>query len=1662
MKKILVCTLVAFISLSMGVGMITQSVNAFWPVDASSYDGVIINDNQEEPYENPGRVLVDVTDLLPNDHTASAYKDFIKDNIYVIRERTSNSIINSGFRFKDDQKSTRMPLVTLVANGKPLNTSIAGVDTGSYGALSVNQTIPPSGIIEWDFTAGESCSNGSPTHADPMWDCSAEMPNITFFVEGGGNGITVGMKDCITDVFGAALNPDLRIKFVRDNTMPVGAAAYYTTSLPDPNNPTGWLGMITMPSGYGAAPQVRPSWYDGAGNPIGVWQTSARNGRLDTLTHEMVHAHYDQLNPYYHPWGEGMVEMQAILARKLWCQRNGYDPSDIANYDAQWPTNPEKMLARRPNLAWGVPVVLPIYENINQPGIQASGGFFYTSAPNLRSNELSWTRYQTSATCWWKVWRETSPAIIDSGNPATYGTDTYFVDWNSEYYDWWFMNGPGWGVVQTGFNDNTAQFHQFTQNVLFNDIDMGGESDVEGQDYQTTWSRNQFILDTSTNAGYHVFIPAGPSSPDGGRPYDYSMQTEYICDIGAYYSDADMGTYMPAYPFFYETIAGGPNSGQEIGRAGDIHIQVTVIDNSADETTDVEYHPTWDGVADPPWTNLPAFGNNIPNLTFGATGMLTTYEAGETYPAGLSFENLGSADPVGWDAGGMKIDFSVDANSDPTDYEASQTIYYASAESIGGGVHTVITVGDGENNTNDDMFITYDGGPEIDISAINDISNPGNADSAYFHNYNFTPPGSTTYSSHQIGYRFDGNNLEFDSYSYANTGPFFYHHIHAPAVQRLTQDLPMYTGRIGHAILVQSTRYNSPNDPEAAANKHYYCRFCTDITEPESDALPDKEARPDYIPEGSSIIAAYLYTNEAGRQVAGQWQQEPILVNPGEATNPAPYEYCIGDYIGSNEGYVPAAPATCRSGGGNPVNMFRFDITKYLIDPYDTIHVTNVYQVPAAAGTANLYGFTILLIFENEDLPLSMIKIADGAYDVGRPTGNHVVTTFNGFRTPPNVSEWEADNSGGKAYITQVCLSTDNNPCGSLYTMPGTGRWEPEWEFYAVGSDKLPQGDRIWPSPLPAPQGAWWAPYYKDPNNVGDRAHWDAEPSYVPSVLPPKFPADYRFSPRASDPDWYSVGKQSASSWYWNRPFSNSANKTALAWEEDTYWDDICHMDYDPNPANHPTGISNTDNQISPSGWIIEQREPGVDPTYSLANPNYAADPSVFVPNSYLAGNDTEIWYRPYAVCNNSEIGTDAEWDFSDGLGPCVPTEIPNLNPWPSSCDFDHPANSSNSRTCDSNSNWNPWPGAKYPTTEEEGAAHTVNVLQVPIIPSLSLEKTAYPSDTVLPGSVITYSLTITNDTPFTQQGVMLTENYPVGVTYLDANPPPDIGDNVWTTSISDDGEMAPWESFTVVIRVNVGYLDKGTRLVNVASASAETAPQPVSDQHINVCLGEPDLIISKTSKQFLAVQGDKITYHIKIKNVGDREAEGVVLTDIFPREFEYVGSVPAGSQGLSKITWAIGRLNAGETRYYELILKLRDDIRINPGVSVVNRAIVVSEEGLKAEDQAVLIVYRRPDQPVTCPKPDIDVDIEGKELTISVDKFGGCSPYTLRITCPDKGLDILATIDEVDKDKVVDLGVDLDDGDIIQIELRNKYDGSFYYCFKVDNGKISGEIPCP
>lgn len=1426
---------------------------------------------------NPGAIVVDVTPIIGE--KAPFIQIYSRENQKKIRniaDRALKEIAKgapAGFNFD--------PLVLYKHNGKIMTSPLPQNTYRNDNPILPTQKIAPSGIIDWRFTG--SCQSGA-TPPDSYWNCATEMPNIQTFVEGG-PGLPIGMKNCIQDVFGAPMF-SIEVYFRRDDNLPTGTFAQYTQS------GVGTIGYIDMPTDM-----ARPPAYF-----VPAWNMTAQEARLDALTHEMVHAYYDDLNLYFHAWVEGMTEMQSILARRLWCQRNGYTPPN------------------RPNLSWGTPVTLPLYENCNQTALQPGGGFFYTSTPGERMLVLAPTRYQMAASAWYKIWRETTPGIINDGQMATYGSGTFFVDFNSEYYDRYLTYPPGY----PGIRGEIPVLNQIISDVLYADK---ANSNVENKDYITTWYGAQNILGIGTSTGGKLYVPNGPVTPDGGIPYIAGDDRTGICDIGSHlfnYAGASFNFGLDFGPVFYQTLSGGfetPLAGTATITAFSMHGQggLTI---GQDVTTRVGFHDAYSG-APTGWTACNVAPN--PTLTFGADGRLAAFSSGAAYPAALYFrfdpDGAGPIQPL--PTGGYQINFDASSVNIPP-VTANITAYFASREQIGPSIHSGVMIGGGTNG-GDRIAFSYDNSPFTGLA--------GFGGDASFNNMPTATQGVFT-DGVVLGYQYFGAGAPYPEYDYVNTGRFYYVHQFTTSFNRLNQDIPPFIGKYGFAMLAQSTDFGG-----GGANRTYFCQFVHD-TSTGAAGITRLKYRPDYIPDNSRLVACYLYANSVGRDIGGgNFQHEPILINAGRPGNPQSV-LCTGSFLGRNNdsGYRPNCG--CR-GWGQMQSTFRFNITPYISDPYDFITVSRVYQ-DFEPGNPQYYGFEIVMIFENSTLPLSQIMIADGALTLCNNDRQNSQTVFSGFRTPPDPSTWPVDGANAGAYVGIIGNSADDGACGGS----PVGRFTTEWDFWACGTNKVPT-DQFWLNPQPADPtagqgGPWWANGWTGSNGGAETA----------PTLPSGFPAGYLWSPKAMNPNYAATAKQYSCSWFWHRNFTVVAAKTAIHWKADQWWDYV-NQDYDTKALHKPT-------------------------------------------RTYLAGEDSSVLLRPYLVCANTG-GSDPN-SLDDGQGPCVSAE------WGNSC----PPNG-NIYTCAGSPPGGPWPNPYYPRSEERGHMHGF-ILQVPVVPSLQITKKCVP-DPVLPDSLLIYTITVTNDTPYTQTNVNIVENYPKGVTFYDANPPPDVDNNRWTTSVglAGNGSLAPHETFVLVVRVRVGHLAKGTKLTNNVLTYADTAPNPEFAQCTVDVLGEPLITLTKTTKKFMAQQGEKVSYTIIVKNIGTREATNVVVVDILPRELEYVASIPSGSLGMQKIVWSFGIMNPGEVKIIELTLRVRKDISLNPGINIINTAIVTSAEGLRDQDTAVIVLRVGAKEPVVCECPDISILIpEAKPdndniyvipasgtMTIKVSPFGGCGPYT-------------------------------------------------------------------
>lgn len=1440
---------------------------------------------------------------------------------------------------------------------------------------AINQPLPPAGDLDWDWGGSQS---GTATPAGPEWTTS-ELGYIRNFIEGGG-GITTGMESCILDVFGAPMF-NVKIRIYKDGTGTTlnGAAGLYMGSTGNSN----LQGVIWLHPDAGLAPNVVTS----KGN-------FSQEERMEVLTHEIIHACYDQLNFInIHPWTEGITECQSVLARKLWFDRNGYNDTFFRDNGSG-----------KYFLADGVPPVLPTYELNNQPALAAYSRRFYTDNNILqpRMQSMAALRYQYAAAVWWKTWRDTTTGIISPANSTTFGANSFFVRFNSDYYDYAATNGGIYYIGVPGIRSDVPAI-----NVLVSDTlnVMKGNTFVENQDYTSDWLVKQNVMSANDAWGLNLFVPNGPMTPAGGfgNP-DYAGPANRINDLGPTYLGAHplglgTGTYwgVTVSPVLYEVFGGGGSSGER-PVTGQASLAVTRLQNNTDVTAQVRYHDAYANFGAPPpggWLPIPPA---IFNFNGNPLGYITPLAAGGGIWPQLRFDMAGL--PA---TGGYALTFNATAAGGLTG--STMTFY-----------------GDGEHAAGRHVGIINGGGnlPNSAISLLN--TPPGGAFPArvpFGGDSSFNSsliPAQPFVEGTVVGYEFREQGISYSDFEYANVGKYYYIHIITTSTNRMDETVGPWEGRIGHAVIAQATNFGGANP-----NRVYWNQFITEQS-PGFINVARGVYRPDYIPQDSELVACYLYANSVGQNVGGNFVNQPIFVNSGLAGNPTS-DPCFGELLGKCWRIGGDTPGCAAGGWDDQRSFFRFDITPFIDNIYDPIRITNLWQAfepPPSLGVP--YGYQIVAIYRNDSLPTNKIMIRDGALLLYQQFGQpYKRITFNNFRTPLDPANWPVDTSNAGAYVTFLGMSADNGGQACANNFPGSSRLE--WDFWSISTNNEPRGDYFWPNPQPAdPQvgqgGAWWALGNLNPV----------------SVTLPNGVTNYAFSPRAwrqgtvnvgGTPAEYAWGaKQASSHWFWDQDFSIFAMKTALQWRAGTgsgyqNWWDWVNMDWAPN--------GNTGNLHRPS-------------------------------RTYLFGDDTTLTLVPATSCLNSNPGVGSDDGF---IAPCIATPFPNNQCAGQNIGI-------NNQTCRNTAL--PY---HYPRHDERGHLNAV-ILQVPIVPSLTVEKLCDPNP-VLPEGVITYTVIVRNDSPYPNVAPVVQEIYPAGVTFLDSTPAPDMGDNIWNKSIrkavplgtppysDDEGVLQPYEQFTITIRVRVGKLPKGTLLTNVVNAYSRTSPSVVSAICQVTVLGEPLITITKTTKKFMAQQGEKVDYTLTIQNVGTREATDITVVDMLPRELEYVSSLPSGSAGLQKITWAFGLLNPGQVIRISLTLRIRRDIRLNPGITINNIAVVTTKGGLRDEDAAMIMLRGGPSDVIVCECPDLSINFAGMKnigggvyevagsgkVKIGMHPYGGCGPYAMSVDFEDDGKVEYSFNIENDSDKEFEYNIPSGDYTMV-VKSADRYGSTCIYTKKI------------
>ncbi len=183
----------------------------------------------------------------------------------------------------------------------------------------------------------------------------------------------------------------------------------------------------------------------------------------------------------------------------------------------------------------------------------------------------------------------------------------------------------------------------------------------------------------------------------------------------------------------------------------------------------------------------------------------------------------------------------------------------------------------------------------------------------------------------------------------------------------------------------------------------------------------------------------------------------------------------------------------------------------------------------------------------------------------------------------------------------------------------------------------------------------------------------------------------------------------------------------------------------------------------------------------------------------------------------------------------------------------------------------------------------------------LDIRKTASVSS-IAPGGTIVYTIEYSNTGTAPATGVVVTDTYDANVTFIAANPAPNIGSNVWNVP----GTLNAGERRTIVVTVTVaGALPNGTPITNLATVGASNA---LSRQSINVVsvTSAAVLTLDKTGNG-ATMPGYTIVYRLDYANVGNAPATSVRLTETYPSELTFAAANPPPTFGNN--VWDLGTL---------------------------------------------------------------------------------------------------------------------------------------------------------
>ncbi|MCI0379621.1 MAG: DUF11 domain-containing protein [Gemmataceae bacterium] len=235
----------------------------------------------------------------------------------------------------------------------------------------------------------------------------------------------------------------------------------------------------------------------------------------------------------------------------------------------------------------------------------------------------------------------------------------------------------------------------------------------------------------------------------------------------------------------------------------------------------------------------------------------------------------------------------------------------------------------------------------------------------------------------------------------------------------------------------------------------------------------------------------------------------------------------------------------------------------------------------------------------------------------------------------------------------------------------------------------------------------------------------------------------------------------------------------------------------------------------------------------------------------------------------------------------------------------------------------------------------------------LSVTKADSP-DPVFAGTLLTYTITLTNAGPNSARDVSLTDVVPADTTFVSFTAP--AGWAVTTPAVGGTGPVTATNPlvpvganvFTLVVQVNSNVANN-LSITNTATVSESSAivtdPNLAnnSDTETTLVQTQADLAVTKVDSPDPVIAGTNLTYTVTVTNNGPSDAQTVLLTDTLPTGTTFVSAT--ASQGTVQgsgtlVVSQLGTITGGATATVTIVAVVAANV---PDGSIITNSATVS-----------------------------------------------------------------------------------------------------------------------